>query len=104
MPAKIGSDEIKLSNNFFNIKKSSNIEDIVNTGVFNEKSEKYNDKYVKDRASDLKAIMDKIISSLKNSNAIDKKAGRKSRAYSSSRLIENIGNMSEIEGMIAYIK
>ena len=104
LPAKIGSDEIKLSNNFFNIKKSSNIEDIVNTGVFNEKSEKYNDKYVKDRASDLKAIMDKIISSLKNSNAIDKKAGRKSRAYSSSRLIENIGNMSEIEGMIAYIK
>lgn len=101
---KMGTNDINPEQGVYNIIKQAAVEYDVLHRVFGEEDEKYDNDYIQRRAKDFQDILNKITKSLSNKAMIDKRSGRRSQARQLEYIVDQIGNVSEVQAMVSYLK
>ena len=101
---KMGTYEINPEEGVYHVAQQESVKYDVHTRVFGEESDKYDDEYIKNRTTAFKQILDSIIKSLSNKAMIDRMAGRRSQSRQLQYTIDQIGNVSEVQAMLSYLR
>ena len=101
---KMGTFEINPEEGVFNVVSQESVKYDVHTKVFGEESDKFEDDYVESRTRDFRELLNNIIKSLSNKAMIDKMAGRRSQAKQLQYTVDQIGNVSEVQAMMSYLR
>lgn len=101
---KMGTYDIDQNKGIFPIAQSEVVKFDVLYRVFGEESDKFDNDYIQSRTRTFEAILSKIIKSLSNKAMIDRKSGRRSQAKQLEYVIDQIGNVSEVQAMVQYLK
>lgn len=101
---KMGTYEVNQDTGIFPITPSKVVEFDVKYRVFGEESDTYDNEYIQSRTRAFESILNKIVKSLSNKAMIDRRAGRRSQAKQLDYVVDQIGNVSEAQAMVQYLK
>ena len=101
---KMGTYEVNQDIGIFPIANSKVVEFDVKYRVFGEESDTFDNDYIQSRTRAFETILNKIIKSLSNKAIIDRRAGRRSQAKQLDYVVDQIGNVSEAQAMVQYLK
>lgn len=100
----MGQQEIDPEEGVYPIAEQQAVQFDVYSRVFGQESDKYNTEYIEERTREFKRILDAIIKSLSNKALIDRKQGRRSQARQLDYVVDKLGNVSDIQAMMLYLK